>query len=198
MKVLLVHNSYQQPGGEDVVFEQECQLLERFGHEVMVYRRSNWELDAYVGIRRLSLTWKTIWAEDTRREFAGLLRVDKPDLVHIHNTLAMISPSIYSACREARVPVVQTLHNYRLLCPAATFFRNGHICEECLEHSLWRSVRYGCYRNSRPFTAGLALTLKVHRKLHTWTRDVGCYIDPDGFWQEQVCARGASRRKDLR
>lgn len=176
MKIIVVHNQYQQPGGEDTVFEQECQLLEREGNEVVVYRRSNWEVESYSGVKRLALVRRTVWAEDTRKEFAELLRAEKPEVVHIHNTFVMISPSIYSACREAGVPVVQTLHNYRLFCPAATFFRNGGVCEECVEHSLWRSVLHGCYRNSRPATAAAALMLAVHRRRHTWTAGIECYI----------------------
>jgi len=181
VKIILVHNYYQQPGGEDVVFQRERELLERAGHDVVVYCRSNNEVNSYHGIKQLVLVRKTIWADDTRREFAELLRAQRPDLVHIHNTFVMISPSIYTACREARVPVVQTLHNYRLLCPAATFFRRGHICEECMEHTLWRSVRYGCYRDSHSGTAAVALMLAVHRSRHTWVRDVTCYVALTNF-----------------
>src|SRR3984957_959129 len=119
VKIVVVHNRYQQPGGEDVVFDQERQLLENAGHEVVTYCRSNWEADSYNGIKRLALAGRTIWAADTRRDFVKLLRTQKPDLIHVHNTLVMISPSIYSACRDAGIPVVQTLHNYRLFCPAA-------------------------------------------------------------------------------
>jgi glycosyltransferase involved in cell wall biosynthesis len=175
VKIILVHCHYQQPGGEDVVFELERRLLESAGHQVVVFRRSNREVDAYPGVKRLVLIQKAVWNDDVRREFAELLRTEKPEIVHIHNTWVMISPSIYSACREAGVPVVQTLHNYRLMCPVGTFFRNGVICEECTEHTLWRSVRYGCYRNSRAGTAALALTLRVHRSCHTWS-DVTSYI----------------------
>jgi glycosyltransferase involved in cell wall biosynthesis len=195
LKIILVHNQYQQPGGEDVVFDQERQLLERAGHQVVLYRRSNWEVDSYAGVNRLVLVRKTIWADDTRREFAKLLRAEKPDLVHIHNTFVMISPSIYSACREAGVPVVQTLHNYRLLCPAATFFRDGKICEECTEHTLWRSIRYGCYRDSRPATAAVALMLAMHRSLHTWVRDVTSYIALSEFTRSKFVQKGLPAQK---
>ncbi len=176
MKIILVHCQYQQPGGEDVVFEHERRMLERAGHKVVVFRRSNFEVNSYSGMKRLVLIQKATWNGEIRKEFAELLQVEKPDLVHVHNTWVMISPSIYSACREAGVPVVLTLHNYRLLCPAGTFFRNGRICEECLDHTLWRGVRYGCYRNSRASTAAVALMLSVHRMRHTWMEDVTSYI----------------------
>ena len=147
---MLVHNRYQQPGGEDVVFRQERELLERAGHSVVTYHRSNWELDdSYIGIKQLALAGRTIWSHDTRAEFSEILRTAKPELIHIHNTFVVISPSIYAACQDAGIPVVQTLHNYRLFCPAATFFRNGKVCEECVEHTLWRSVQHACYRDSR-------------------------------------------------
>jgi glycosyltransferase involved in cell wall biosynthesis len=176
MKILLVHNSYQQPGGEDVVFEQERRLLEIAGHTVITYLRSNWEVTAYAGLRRIELAGRTIWARDARQQFARLLEEQKPDLVHAHNTFVMVSPSIFSACRDAGVPVVQTLHNYRLYCPASTFFRDGHICEECVEHGLWRGVAHGCYRHSHAATAVVSIMLAVHRRRETWDRDVQYYI----------------------
>src|ERR1700733_2546032 len=187
---MLVHNRYQQPGGEDVVFRQERELLERAGHSVVTYHRSNWELDdSYIGIKQLALAGRTIWSHDTRAEFSEILRTAKPELIHIHNTFVVISPSIYAACQDAGIPVVQTLHNYRLFCPAATFFRNGKVCEECVEHTLWRSVQHACYRDSRSATAAVALMLEVHRRRKTWTRDVNCYIALTEF-ARQKCVQG--------
>jgi glycosyltransferase involved in cell wall biosynthesis len=195
MKIILVHNQYQQPGGEDVVFNQERQLLESAGHKVVIYHRSNFEVDSYTGVKRLALIPRTIWACDVRKEFAELLRAERPDIVHVHNTFVMISPSIYSACREEHVPVVQTLHNYRLLCPAANFFRNGKICEECVEHSLLRSIRYGCYRGSRSATATVALMLATHRGLGTWDRDVTNYIALTEFTRGKFVEGGLPAQK---
>jgi glycosyltransferase involved in cell wall biosynthesis len=195
MKILLVHNSYQQPGGEDVVFEQELELLKRAGHTVIAYRRSNWEVDAYQGIRRLDLMRNTIWSKDTRKEFSSLLLQERPKLVHVHNTFVMVSPSIYSACQEAGVPVVQTLHNYRLFCPAANFFRDGRICKDCVEHSLVHAVKHRCYRGSRAATATVALMLAVHRQRQTWIRDINRYIVPSAFARTTVVEAGLPANK---
>ena len=195
MKIILVHCHYQQPGGEDVVFEQERQLLERAGHQVVIYRRSNYEVDSYPGIKRLVLIQKAVWNDDSRTEFANLLRAEKPDVVHVHNTWIMISPSIYSACREAGVPVVQTLHNYRLLCPVGTFFRDGKVCEECLDHTLWRSIRNGCYRDSRADTAAVGVMLAVHRARHTWERDVTSYVVLTEFARKKFLQGGLPAQK---
>jgi glycosyltransferase involved in cell wall biosynthesis len=190
MKILLVHNFYQQPGGEDVVFGQERDVLRRAGHTVISYERSNWEADRYTGLRRLQLAARTIWSENTRQQFAQLLHREQPDVVHAHNTFTMISPSIFSACHEAGVAVVKTLHNYRLCCPAATFFRDGHPCEDCLDKNLWCSVSHGCYRHSRAATATVALEMSVHRMRDTWTRDVDCYIALTDFARRKFLRAG--------
>jgi glycosyltransferase involved in cell wall biosynthesis len=195
MKVLLVHNSYQQPGGEDIVFEQERRLLERAGHNVITYCRSNWEVSDYSGLRRLELAGRTIWSRDVREQFARLLDQENPDLVHVHNTFVMVSPSIFSACRDANVPVVLTLHNYRLFCPASTFFRDGHVCEECREHGLWRSVAHGCYRDSRAATAVVSVMLTVHRQRQTWDRDIDCYIALTDFSRAKFVECGLPAEK---
>jgi glycosyltransferase involved in cell wall biosynthesis len=181
MKIVLVHNSYQRPGGEDTVYHSERTLLRTAGHHVVEYQRSNHEASQYVALRQLLLAKRTIWAGDTRREFRELLRREKPDIVHVHNTFMMISPSIYWACRDERVPIVQSLHNYRLLCPTALFLRDGQVCEECMQHGLWRGVRYGCYRGSRPATAAVAAMLATHRILGTWSRLIDCYLVPTEF-----------------
>ncbi len=195
MKIILVHCHYQQPGGEDVVFEQERQLLERAGHQVVVFQRSNFEVDSYPGVKRLVLIQKAIWNDGSRKEFAEVLRTEKPDVVHVHNTWIMISPSIYSACREAGVPVVQTLHNYRLLCPVGTFFRDGKVCEECLDHTLWRSIRNGCYRDSRAETAAVGMMLAVHRTRHTWEREVESYVVLSEFARKKFLRGGLPAEK---
>ncbi|MGC2322265.1 MAG: glycosyltransferase family 4 protein [Terriglobales bacterium] len=176
MKIILVHNSYQLPGGEDVVFEQELQLLRSRGNQVIVYHRSNSEIEQYSGLQRLCRASALIWAKDTRDEMACMIRRERPQLVHIHNTFFMISPSVYSACWDAGVPVVQTLHNYRLLCPAANLLRKGQTCEECMGGTFLPSVVHGCYRGSRAASAMVALALTVHWAKNTWTRMVDCYI----------------------
>jgi glycosyltransferase involved in cell wall biosynthesis len=190
VKILLIHNKYQQPGGEDVVFEQERRLLEAAGHEVATYCRSNDEINGYSRTQRLALIKNTVSSDDSRREVLEVLRREEPEVVHIHNTFMMISPSVYGACREAQVPVVQTLHNYRLLCPAANFFREGQVCEECEDHGLWRGVQHGCYRGSRIATATVALMILVNRRRHTWIDGIDRFIALSGFARNKFIAGG--------
>ena len=190
MKILLVHNFYREPGGEDVVFAQEQRLLERKGHQVITYTRSNHETDSFSLIEQLGLLKTIVSAQDSRIDIERLLHKEKPDVVHVHNTFMMISPSIYKACNQARVPIVQTLHNYRLLCPASYLFRDGAVCEECISGSLMRGVRYGCYRESRAATAAVASMLKMHRMLGTWSASIDAFISLTEFAKQKLVENG--------
>jgi len=195
-KILLVHNTYQQPGGEDVVFEQEGAMLRRRGHRVVTFCRSNGDTDNYRGFGRLALAKQSIWSSTSRRDFVQFVQREKPDVVHVHNTFVMISPSIYSACREMGIPLVQSLHNYRLLCPAATFFRDGRICEECLNGSLIPSVRHACYHNSYSASAVVATMLSFHRFRHTWN-DISIFIALSEFSRQKFISGGLPEEKIL-
>ena len=190
MKIVIVHNTYQQPGGEDVAVAAESNLLERRGHTVIRYSRSNDEMAMMSAPRRLLMVKDMIHSEKSKREMLDLMRDERPDLVHVHNTFMMVSPSVFEACREAGIPVVQTLHNYRLLCPGWSLCREGKVCEECIESGLWRGVWHGCYRDSRLMTAAVALMLQVHRMRGTWSHDVGGYVALTNFARDKFIEGG--------
>jgi len=190
MKVLVVHNSYKQPGGEDLVVQRETVLLRGAGQHIVTYLRHNEEIDEGSLLNKIRTGSKTIWARDSYRQLAAVLRQEKPDLAHFHNTFPLISPSAYYACLCAGVPVVQTLHNYRLFCPAATFFRNASICEECVEHSLWHGIKHRCYKESHAATAAIAVMLSAHRLLDTWRKAVSCFIAVSEFVRGKFIAEG--------
>lgn len=192
---MMVHNAYQQAGGEEVVFQSEKSLLEQNGHEVIPYVRSNMELRDAPFVDKIAVAPRMVWSEKARIEIAALLDSEHPDIVHIHNTFMVISPSVYSACLERGVPVVQTLHNFRLLCPAGSFFRDGEICEECVDNTLLRSILHRCYRNSRAATAGIAAMLAFHRGLDTWRRSVARFITLTNFAKEKFIESGFSPEK---
>jgi glycosyltransferase involved in cell wall biosynthesis len=181
MKIVVVHNTYQQAGGEDVAVAAETNLLVSRGHTVIRYSRSNDEIAAASLPRRLLMVKDIIHSGRSQREMLDLLRSERPDLVHVHNTFVMVSPSVFEACREAGIPAVQTLHNYRLLCPGWSLCREGKVCEDCLESGLWRGVWHACYRDSHLATAAVALMLQVHRMRGTWDRDVSGYVALTNF-----------------
>ena len=164
-KVLIVHNYYQIPGGEDTVVANEKKLLEDHGHEVVMYTRHNNELKTMGKLRKLLLPLTTIYNPRTSRDIKKIIREQSVDIVHIHNTLNLISPSVYYAARKCGVPVVQTVHNFRLLCPGATFYRDGHICEDCVSNGLGCAVKHGCYRGSKAQTLVCVISTLIHR----WT-----------------------------
>jgi glycosyltransferase involved in cell wall biosynthesis len=179
MKILLVHNSYQQPGGEDQVFAQEADLLLSHGHEVVLYQASN---DQVTGTPPLVLLGKTIWNGRMYKALRNLMQQERPDIVHVHNAFPIISPAVYHAAKDEQIPVIKTLHNYRMLCPSATLFRDGHVCEECLgKHIPYPGVIHNCYRGSRTATSAVAAMLAVHHLKDTWTQAVDAYIALTSF-----------------
>ena len=187
--VLVIHNRYQQAGGEDTVVEAEIDLLRRAGHRVLRYERDNSEIAAYAAPRRASLLFTTSWSAQSYHAIRELIRRHRPQIAHCHNVLPLVSPSAYYACRAEGVPVVQTLHNYRLLCPAGTLFRQGQRCNGCADHPN-RSVWRGCYRNSKPQTATVAAMVGCHRLAGTWTRVVGAYVAPSRFCRDMHARAG--------
>lgn len=195
MKILLVHNYYRQPGGEDTVFRAEKDLLLAAGHRVVEFARSNDEIVLDGFLSRAKLGFGAVSANDSVRRIRSILRQESPDVVHFHNTFPLVSPGAYYACREARTPVIQTLHNYRLLCPSANLYREGKVCEECVSHSLLRGVRHGCYRDSHAATAAVALTLAFHRLRRTWIEVVDRYIAPTEFVRKKFLRAGLPAAK---
>lgn len=167
-KVLIVHNYYQIPGGEDTVMANEKKLLEDHGHEVVLYTRHNSELKSFSKMQKLLLPFSTMFSFKTYKEVKALIKKENIDVVHVHNTLNLVSPSVYYAAFHCKVPVVQTIHNFRLLCPGATFYRDGHICEDCVSQGLTCAVKHSCYRGSKLQTLACVLSTGLHRALGTY------------------------------
>lgn len=170
LRILQVHNAYQIPGGEDVVVANEKKLLEMNGNEVFSYSRNNDELKTMNAFQKLLIPFTAVYSFKTYREVKKLIRENKIDIVHVHNTLMVVSPSVFYAAFHCHVPVVQTLHNFRMLCPAGSYFRGDRICEECSEKGLQCSLKYGCYRGSKAQTFVSAAILKIHRMLGTYRK----------------------------
>ncbi len=177
-RILVAHNAYQHRGGEDSVVEAEIALLRDRGHEVDVYSRSN---DGVGRMSSLALARTTLWSDRTESDLAERISRFKPDVIHAHNTFPLISPSLYWAASCAGVPVVQTLHNFRLMCLNALFLREGRVCEDCMGNVPWRGVARACYRGSHAASAVLAGMLTLHRGLGTYRHKVARYIALNEF-----------------
>jgi glycosyltransferase involved in cell wall biosynthesis len=187
MNILLVHNSYQQRGGEDQVFESEAGLLRANGHQVTRYHVSNDQISS----GSVGLAARAIWNREHHRNVCSLILRTAPHVVHVHNTFPLVSPAVYYAARSCGIPVVQTLHNYRLLCPGGTLFRSGRICESCVGGSVpWRGVIHRCYRHSVAASATVSTMLAVHKLAGTWTSAVDQYIVLNEFARQQFIRAG--------
>lgn len=193
MRILLVHNFYQRPGGEDAVFATEGGLLEARGHDVIRYSLDNRQIDR---MGPVSLGAATLWNRKSARELARVIENEKPAVAHFHNTFPLVSPAGYFAVRTAKIPVVQTLHNYRLLCANALLFRSGRPCRDCVGKTLsWPGIVHACYRESRVASAGVVAMQTVHSTLGTWTRKVDAYIAMTEFARKQFVDGGLPARK---
>ena len=192
LRVLVAHNSYQMRGGEDTVVDGEVALLRSHGHSVTEYRRNNDELK---DLRAAAAAVDTLWSRRTVHDLDALIGQERPDVLHVHNTFPLISPSIYWAAHRHKIPVVQTLHNFRLLCPQAMFLRDGKVCEDCLGKLPWRAVQHGCYRESRAQSAALGGMLVLHRTIGTWQYKVARYIALNDFCRNKFIEGGLPAKR---
>ena len=187
MKVVVAHNLYQNKGGEDSVMEAEVALLLGRGHLVELFQRHN---DAIHRMSGASAALQAVWSMPVAKDFEAMLRSFKPDVVHVHNTFPLISPAIYWVAGRLGVPIVQTLHNFRLLCPQAMFLRDGKVCEDCLGKVPWRGATHGCYRNSKLQSTVLASMLTLHRALGTYHNKITRYIALNQFCRDKFIEGG--------
>ena len=188
MNILVVHNRYAFAGGEDEACATEVELLRKYGHNVQVYLQDNREID-------VASPWSTglrcVWSQEDYHAVRLLVSKHRIQLMSVHNFFPLVSPSVYHAAKAEKIAVVQTLHNYRLLCPAATFLRNGKICEDCLGRALpWPGLIHRCYRGSLAQTAAVAGMVSIHRALGTWKRMVDYYIALTPFMRDKLIAGG--------
>jgi glycosyltransferase involved in cell wall biosynthesis len=194
MRILVAHNRYQQLGGEDIVAQNEISLLRANGHEVAFLEEDNDDIKGWGSAATAAL--RSVYSVSSARAMRQKLEQFKPDLVHIHNFFPSLSPSIHYACLRGHIPVVQTLHNYRLLCPASTLQRNGRICEDCIGKVFpWPGIQHACYRQNRFASAAVANMLAIHRIMGTWKRTVDRFITLTEFGRRKFIDGGLPEEK---
>ena len=191
-RILVVHNRYQQRGGEDSVVEAETALLSERGHAVKCYERHN---DAVTGMNKLELLGETLWSRRASFDIKEIIASFRPDIIHFHNTFPLISPAAYWAAASAGVPIVQTLHNYRLMCIQAMLLREEKVCEDCVGKLPWRGVARKCYRGSLPQSGVAAAMLGLHRALGTYRDKVTRYIALNKFCRDKFVEGGLPAEK---
>jgi len=193
MKILFVHNRYQQTGGEDYVVDSEIELLSQNGCELSLALKKNDEINSFLS--RVNVFLNISYSKSSKLWMLDKIKQHCPDVVHVHNFFPMLSPSIYDACADAAVPVVQTLHNYRVICPGALLMRDGQICELCVSSSPYQSVLYRCYRDSIPGTFAVAKMVSSHRSKGTWRESVDRFIALTEFAKNKFVEAGFPEEK---
>ena len=197
-RVLHVHNRYRntQPSGENIRVAQEAALLESGGHFVSLLEYDNTEIESWSHRQKAALPFRAVWSRRAYGDTSKAIQDFAPDLVHVHNFLPLASPSVLWAAKSLEKPIVCTLANYRLMCPTATFFRDGHRCEECKDRLLaWPGIQHKCYRESRPASAVVAATTGIHKLLGTWDKVVDLYLIASSFGKAKYCEGGFNPKK---
>ncbi len=192
MRILLAHNFYgsSAPSGENQVVVMEADMLRRRGHDVRQFVRHSDGLRQAGILGAVAGALTTPWNPFTVRRMRSMVREERPDVVHVHNTFPILSPAIFHAI-DPRVARVLTLHNYRVFCPAAIPLRDREPCIECLQRrSVLPALRYGCYRSSRLATIPLAASVALHRRLGTWERHVDAFIALSEFQRQIMVEAG--------
>jgi len=193
MRILTLHNRYRQRGGEDESTESEIRLLQERGHEVLAYVEDN---HAFGQSDLWQVGLRAVWNGRSYKRVRELIQSFLPDVIKIHNFFPLLSPSVICAAGHEGVPVVQALHNFRLLCPAATFYRADAPCESCLGKSFgWPALLYGCYKDSRPATAAVTVMNASHAAAGTWARRVSMYVAPSEFTRQKFVEAGFPANK---
>jgi glycosyltransferase involved in cell wall biosynthesis len=190
MKVLVCHNFYKTTSGEDIVIRADLALLRSAGSAVVEYTRNNAETEGYSGLEYLRSAAATVYSRRTVADIESLVRTERPDVAFVQNVFPLISPSVYYALRRMGVPVVQLVYNYRLVCPNATLYTNGRICERCVGGNYWHAVRNRCFRNSLSLSALYAGTLAAHRHVWDMKTAIAAYLTPDLFLRNKLIAAG--------
>ena len=189
-RVLMAHNFYRQTGGEDTAYRNERDLIQSHGFDVYSYERNNNEINEESKLALLAHATSLAWNRSTYDDITRVIRQFRPHIAHFHNTFQVISPSAYKACQDNGVPVVQTVHNYRLICPGGLLQREGVPCEDCVGHTLLPALRHRCYRRSLAGTAAVVWMLQRNRLMGTYRKYVNRYIALTSFGASRLRAGG--------
>ncbi len=196
MKILIIHNHYLERGGEDAVFESERKMLRNNGHQVHSYERSNSEIRQFGFFQKLKFVFKDIfWSKEIYNEISEIIKNFNPDIAHIHNPFIMMSPALYAALKDKNVPIVQTLHNYRLGCFNGLFYKNGQVCEQCLKWGSFLGVIRKCWRKSFLQSMLFYKLRRKYNKLKVFEEIIDRYIALSEFSRKKLIECGIPEDK---
>ena len=195
MRVLVVHNRYRSsmPSGENQVVDDEVKMLRDVGVEVEPFVRDSDNIERFSPLQKAALAISPAYNVEAVRDFRRVIAERRPDIVHLHNPFPLISPWVVRVAKQAGVPVVQTVHNYRFACPAGTFFRDGRICEDCAGKAFpWPAIQHGCYRGSHGQSLAMSTAMRLHQS--TWEL-VDRFLCVSEFVADKLAASGVTRHR---
>jgi glycosyltransferase involved in cell wall biosynthesis len=185
MKILILHNKYKIPGGEDSVVLNESALLKQFGHDVEVVYFTNDDING--SKQKVATGLNAVYSRSANQKIKTVIEKFKPDVIHVHNTFPKISPSIFYLANELKIPIVQTIHNYRLVCPGALLLREEQVCEACVNSKFaYKSIVNKCYRNSAIESTIVATVNFVHNTLGTLQNKISRFIVLSDFAKQKL------------
>jgi len=193
MTVLAIHNYYKHSGGEDAVFENETEYLEKKGHKVIIYIRNNYEIDNYSFSNKIKFFFKTLYNRETAKDLKKILTLNKIDIAHVHNVFPLISPSVYHFLYREKIKIVQTFHNFRFICPNGLFFTHKKICTRCIKGNFLNCIIFGCYKNSIIFSILYALVIFLNQG--TFRKKITKYIALTQFAKDTFVKTGFDEKK---
>ncbi len=193
--ILQLHNVSLIPGGADSVMDNEAELLRSHGHRVLRYVADNRQIPE---MSKAAVAAAALWNQQAVRDVERLIRDERPDVVHVHNTFPILSPAVIRVAHRHGIPVLQTLHSYRLSCLNGLFYREGAICEKCIGHRVaWPGIVHGCYKESRAASAVIASALALHRGLGTYHKQVDAYLALTEFAKGKLVESGYPEERIL-
>jgi glycosyltransferase involved in cell wall biosynthesis len=195
MKILQVHNKYIKRGGEESVIDEEKRVLQDNGHSVIQFIKNSKEIEGLTKLQLAGLMFNQRRSTKIKNEFQQLITIERPDVCHVHNVFPLITPVVYEVCEAMSIPVVQTLHNYKMICTNSLLFKDGEVCEKCVSKSLYNSVKYKCYKNSYLATAIHADSIQYHRSKKTWNKAISKYVCLTEFQRDILVEGGMDIEK---
>lgn len=192
MRILIIHNRYGKFSGEESVLESEKLLLEKNGNEVQGYFRSSEEMSGFWS--KVNAFFSGFYNYRSVSEIKKLLLNFKPEIVHIHNLYPFVSPAVLGVIHRHNIPIVMTVHNYRLICPNGLFFTQGKICERCENRNEWNCILRDC-EGSLAKSLGYALRNIYARKRQLYSSNVSKFICLTNFQKEKHIKNGFSMEK---
>ncbi len=194
MRILLIHDFYQQFGGEDAAVLADKTLLESHGQEVVLYTRENSEIRDFTLFDKLTLPAQAIYSWRTRQDLAKIIKQRRPDVAYVHNFLPLISPSVYHLLYSLHVPIIQVIHDFRFFCPNGWFFTQGQVCERCKGGNYLNAVRFRCYRDSYLSSAIVASSIGLNR-LGGMLEKIDAFVCLTNFLKQKLLEAGIRQEK---